>query len=128
MAQRDLLHAGTVPMDPGQRDRAVTIQQLTEGVDASGAPTETWTTLVTPVWMRKRDLRQDERFKASQLSAPVETMWEMPYRTDMDPESVDVPKTRRLLYQQRTYDIVGASQIGRREGIELMTLAGSKVA
>ena len=123
MAFRDLQHGGIVPMDPGQRDRAVTIQQLTEGLGDNGFPTETWTTLVSPVWMRKRDLRMNERFQADQLGAKIDTEWEMGYRADMDPELVDVARTRRLLYQTRVYDITGASLIGRREGVELSTLA-----
>lgn len=125
MAKRNLPLGGAIPMEPGERDRAVTIQQLTESAGSSGFPVETWATLVTPVWMRKLDVGSQERFAAAQLSAPYETQWEMGYRTDMDPELVNVPKTRRLLYGGRTYDITGASQIGRREGIELLTVAKS---
>lgn len=127
MAQRDLTLGGAIPMDSGERDRLVTIQQLTDSIGGSKYPVEAWSTLTT-AWMRKRDLKGWERFKAAQVSAPAETLWEMGYRSDMDPELVDVPKKRRLVYQGRTYDITSASQIGRREGIELMTLANTKVA
>jgi hypothetical protein len=41
----------------------------------------------------------------------------------MDPDLLDVPKRRRLVYKGRTYDIVAAGQIGRNEGVELLTLA-----
>jgi len=123
MAKRNLPYGGITPFDAGERDRAVTIQQLTESSGTSGFPVESWTTLATPVWMRRDDLRGNERFDAGQLSSPFDTRWEMPYREDMDPELVDVAKTRRLLYKNRAYDIVNGSQIGRRDGIELMTLA-----
>lgn len=124
MAKRNLsLTGGAVPMDAGERDKRVLIQQATDTVGSSMFPVETWTTLADPVWMRKLDLRGDERFKASQLSAPAETQWEMGYRADMDPDLLNVPKTRRLVYQGRTYDITEASMIGRKEGIELLTLA-----
>lgn len=124
MAKRNLPLGGAIPMEPGERDRAVTIQHLTESAGSSGFPVETWTTLKTPVWMRRLDASPRERFQAGQLSAPLDTQWEMGYRADMDPELVDVQKKRRLIYQGRVHDITGASQIGRREGIELLTLAG----
>ena len=50
----------------------------------------------------------------------------MSYIASMDPELVDVPKLRRLVYQGRTYEIVHAAMIGRREGIEFLTIASSK--
>lgn len=124
MAKRNLPLGGATPMEPGERDRAVTLQTrpTADARGVSGFPTETWATLVTPVWMRKEDLGGKERFTAGQLSTPATTRWEMGYRADMDPELVDVPKLRRLVYQGRPHDIVEASIIGRREGIELMTL------
>jgi SPP1 family predicted phage head-tail adaptor len=124
MAKRNLASGDAIPMEAGERNRRVLIQQLTDSQGDSGYPIETWSTLAIE-WMRKMDLSLAERFKASQLAASVETQWEMPYRSDMDPELVDVQKTRRLLYENRVYDITGGSVIGRREGIELLTLAGS---
>jgi head-tail adaptor len=110
------------PRDPGERDRYVTIQQVTRGKDTAGMPKETWTPLVN-AWMSKQDVGGRERFADHQTSSPYDTRWEMGYRTDMDPELLKVPKLRRLVYQGREHDIVAASMIGRREGIELLTLA-----
>lgn len=115
-----------MPMEPGHRDRAVTIQQGVAGTAPSGAPIVTWTTLATPVWMSKRDMRGDERWKTDQIAAKFDSIWEMNYRSDMDPELVDVPKLRRLVYQGRTYQIVSAVQIGRRGGVQLATIASTK--
>lgn len=123
MAKRNLPLGGAIPMEPGERNRAVTIQQMTESAGTSGFPVETWSTLATPVWMRKLETGGKERFAAAQLSAPYDTQWEMGYRADMDPDLVNVPKARRLLFAGRTYDITGADQIGTREGIELRTVA-----
>lgn len=112
------------PFDAGERDRQITLQQVTDGtVDDSGFPLEPWTDLVS-VFAKRIDLGGSEMFKASQLSAPYDTRWEIAYRTDMDPDEIDVPKARRLSYKGRVYDIVSASEIGRREGIELFTLSG----
>ncbi len=101
MAGRNLANGAAIPMESGERDRPVTIQQLTESQGTSGYPVEGWTTLAAPVWMRRMDMRQSEKFAAAQLSAPVDTQWEMGWRSDMDPETVDVAKTRRLSYKGR---------------------------
>jgi hypothetical protein len=116
-------------LDAGLRDRIVTIQQrsATDSADTdSGEPVETWTTLVASMPAHKVDIAAWERFKADQTTARYDTKWEMNYRTDMDPEVVDVPKTRRLLVQGNVHDIVACFEIGRRAGIELLTMASSQ--
>jgi head-tail adaptor len=113
-------------LEAGERDRIVTIQQGVQGVDAVGTPIVTWTTLVEAMPASKYDPTGRERFANAQTSAAYDTTWEMNYRTDMDPELIDVPTTRRFLYQGRVHDIVVARHIGRREGIELLTLASTK--
>lgn len=116
-----------LPIDPGERDRAVTIQRRdADEADAVGEPVETWTTLVAAAYMKRIDANGRERFQASQVSAPYDTRWEMSYRADMDPDLVDVPKLRRLKYKGRYYDIVHAALINRQDGIELSTLASGR--
>lgn len=122
MARRVLANGSVIPMEPGERDRRVTIQQAADTEDTTGFPQQTWTTLTT-VFMRKVDASGRERFVAQQLSSPYDSQWEMSYRADMDPDLLDVSKFRRLVYKGRTFDIVNASLIGRNEGIELLTLA-----
>lgn len=124
MAKRNLMNGAAIPMEPGERDCDVTIQQLTETI-VKGVAKEDWSTLATPVWMRKMGLKATERFTAQQTKGAATTQWEMDYREDMDPDLVDVVKARRLVYRDRVYDITGADLIGRREGIELLTLSGS---
>ena len=126
MAKRALPIGGAVPMDPGERDRLVIIQALTESVGTSGRPVEGWTRLCT-AWAKREDLKGSERFAAAQVSAPFNVRWELPYAAAFDPELMDVTKSRRLVYQGRVHDIVAASVIGRREGIELLTLAAGRV-
>jgi head-tail adaptor len=128
MARRNLPLGGAIPLEPGERDQPVRIERLVEAVGTSGFPVETWRALAAPIWMARRLLKAHERFAAGQPSAPVETQWEMGYRADMDPTQVDVAKTRRLVYQGRIHDIVGADVIGRREGIELLTVTGGQRA
>lgn len=118
--------------DAGARDRAVRIEQMAESRDATTkAVVETWTTLSSVVWMAKRDRADQsatERVTANQTSASFDTRWEMNYRADMDPDIVDVAKSRRLVYKGRTYGIVFGRHIGTKAGIELFTLAAGKVA
>lgn len=110
----------------GRMDRTVEIQQLMESEGTSGYPVEAWITLAI-VQMERQDVRQVERFQASQLSAPLETLWYLHYRADMDPAAVDVVKKRRLVYQGRVFDITSAREIGRQRGLELRTLASAAV-
>lgn len=107
----------------GARDRQVTIQQLSESKGASNAPVETWTDL-RQAWANKADIAGRERFVADQQSAPYDTVWTLPWMADLNPELVDVRKDRRLVVNGRVHDIVEAREIGRREAIEVRTLAG----
>lgn len=106
----------------GARDRLVTIQAMAASVGSSGFPVETWTDL-SAVWASRMDARGGERYRADQLSAPFDTRWEVPYSAEWDPELVEVPKVRRLVHEGRAHDIVWAEQMGRKQGIALMTLA-----
>lgn len=110
----------------GQRDKRVLIQQTPAVTPGGGFPRDVWTSLITE-WMSKKDMLADERFATGQEAAFAYTQWQMAYRADMDPELIDVPKTRRLNYQGRTYNIRAATLIGRKDGIELVTLVSSKV-
>ena len=112
----------------GERDRLITIQKLTQPDNAgsSGFPVETWTTLGT-MMASFVPMGGRERFSVDQLSAPFDTQWQIPYRSDMDPDLVQVPKLRRLVYNGRVHDIVSAAVVGRRRTVELNTLSGGQV-
>jgi SPP1 family predicted phage head-tail adaptor len=110
------------PIDPGERDRLIVIQQLADSAGGSGFPVETWTPLAS-VYAKKSPLTGREQFGSDQDSARADTRWEIGYRTDMDPDVIDVPKNRRISYQGRFYNIAAANEIGRRDGIELLTFA-----
>lgn len=106
----------------GARNRRVTIEQAAESAGAARFPVETWTPLAT-VWASLTPASGRERYANDQLSAPFDTRWEVPYAADWDPELVDVAKTRRLVYEGRTYDIVYAERTGmKREDVAFVTL------
>jgi head-tail adaptor len=111
----------------GELVHDVTIQQGTDGVDGSGAPIQVWTDLRT-VSMSRREETTGESFRGEQLSAAIMTNWSMRYSDDMDRDTIDVPKTRRLVYLGRIYDIVSAEVMDRRAGIILRTIASSRLA
>lgn len=107
----------------GQRDKHVTIEYLAGSAPgATRFPVETWDTLANE-WMRREDQTANERGAANQEVASIQTLWEMAYRADMDPDLLNVPASRRLHYQGRIFDIIAASTIGSNRGIELLTLA-----
>lgn len=119
----------------GRRNRLVMIQRGVDSKGGSGYPVTTWSDLGT-AWMSREDvvLRGStaiERIDVAQVAARSYTEWTLPFQADMDPESVDVPKTRRLVYSGRVYDIVSAriadEEVARRH-ITLQTVASSKVA
>jgi head-tail adaptor len=107
----------------GVRDRWVTVQALTESVGASRRPVESWHTLFQ-AWASKTDLTGRERFVADQVSAPYDTTWGLPYAASIDPDLVDVRKTRRLVVAGRVHDIVSAQEVGRKMGVDVRTISG----
>lgn len=111
----------------GERDRLITIQEPTEGRATSGFPTEDPWVDLDEVMASYMPLGGRERFAANQTSAPFDTQWQIAYRADMDPDLVDVPKVRRLVYAGRVHDIVSAAVVGRRRGVELNTVSGGLV-
>ena len=112
------------PIDPGEKDRAILIQQRTVAHSGTSRfPVETWSTLAARVYAAKYDNGGREEMRSGEMSSRGDVRWEIGYRSDMDPELVTVTADRRLVYQSRTYDIVAANMIGRRDGIELWTVA-----
>ena len=106
----------------------VLIQQLTETRGAtSKAPVESWTTLEARVPMQRQASRGNEVFTADQLSGSVVTTWTMRYLSTMDPDLIDVPKKRRLVYRGRAHDILSAEPMDRKVGLVLRTLASTEV-
>lgn len=109
------------PMESGERDRLVSLIPQTQSAGSSRYPVDTDGTAIQ-LWARKDDVGGRERLAADQLSAPYTTRWEVPYLAAIDPDLVDVPKAFVLEYLGRRFDIQAASMIGRKEGVELLTL------
>jgi hypothetical protein len=118
-------------LSSGKRDRTVKLEQFTAADAAdpnSGEPVETWTTLVPRMPVGRIGVSGWERFKENQVTARFDDAWEMNYRADMDPDLVDLPKRRKMVYEGRELDIVYGQVIGRRAGIVVLTLASTSRA
>lgn len=110
----------------GKRDKRITVQQLTETHGTAGEPIESWSTLCT-LWANAEVVDAPERFTEGmlmdQITARAWIKFTVPYRVDMDPLRVDVPKRRRVMFLARVYDVAAAALIGRQAGVELLTLS-----
>lgn len=105
----------------GQRVLPVKIEQKVDSKDDSHFPIETWSTLSRVTFMARIDLSANERFQAEQVGSQYDTRWMMPYRTDMDPDLLDVANFRRLVYGGRAHNITSARVVGNKTQIELQT-------
>jgi hypothetical protein len=114
----------------GKRDHVVRLESRDSAasLDDSGFPTgggspSEWETLAETEMFSKTDISGKERLEAGQLSSPFDSQWNGSYRSDMDPELIDVAKLRRIVHEGRVYDIVSASVVGRKRSIDYLTLA-----
>lgn len=102
-------------MRAGPLDRQVVIQCRSLSQNSEGAPVESWTTFAT-VWAQKTDLRGQEYFAAQKENAEVTTLWRIRYLTGLKAEM-------RISYDNLVYDIIQISELGRRDGMEIMSIA-----
>jgi SPP1 family predicted phage head-tail adaptor len=102
-------------MKAGRLDRLVTLQSRVVTRSDSGEDVVTYQDL-EDVWAEKFDLRGREFYAAQQAKADVTTRWRIRWRSD-------VSILHRLVYGGQVYEINAAAEIGRREGLELVTTA-----
>ncbi len=109
-------------MQAGKLDRRLRFEQATSSTaSASGEPTLTWSELAT-VWGSKEPLSGREATQAQQLVARIDTRFRVRYSAAL--AVVTPTATFRLVCDGRTYDITAVTEIGRREGLEI--LAGAR--
>jgi SPP1 family predicted phage head-tail adaptor len=103
----------------GPMDQRVQIQQrLNSTQNELGENTTPWTTLAT-VWASAEPLRGREYFAAGQQQQVLDVRFVIRYRSDVN-------GTMRIVWRGQPHDIVGQpiNVDGRREKLELMTVAG----
>jgi SPP1 family predicted phage head-tail adaptor len=102
-------------MRAGQLDRRITIEQNTPTQGPTGEEAASWSTLAT-VWAEVRQRRGREFFDSHQVVAEIDTVFLIRHRTD-------VTAKMRVSWDGRLYDIHYVGEIGRKDGLELMTSA-----
>ncbi len=104
--------------NPGLMDRRITIQSATEAQATDGYPAKTWANISTTptMWAEVVPLRGRERFDAQQINAEVDTLFRTRYRSDLTEQM-------RVVYDSTPYDITALTEIGRQQGLEILTAA-----
>ena len=100
-------------MRAGRLDRRITLQAGEETRDAMGGVTTTWSDLAEDLpagvrWLRGRDAFAGD-IKIGEVDAAFTIRWR-----------ADATRTTRILYDDQTFDVIRAAELGRRDGIELL--------
>lgn len=116
-------------MRAGRLDRMITIQRRSQSVSASGAPSETWTTLVNRRPASMNPVKGEERFNPPQTNAQEQIEFRIHYSADV----ADLSPRDRIIYpalgadsptddptDRQIHDIVAVHEIGRREGFKII--------
>lgn len=105
-------------MDAGRLDRRIVIQRATTAADSFNEPVQTWATLAT-VWAMAKPVSDGERQRAGETLADKQYRFTVRWSYDVS----DVDPRDRVVFDGRTFDIIGAKEIGRREFIEITATA-----
>lgn len=103
-------------MKSGKLDRRISIEAVSYTTAGDGSQIETWAEITT-CFAERENQGATERFAASQTLADVDTL----FRIRWDTWLVDRlnPKSHRIAYGDRTYNILGIAEIGRKEGLHI---------
>ncbi|RZJ01818.1 MAG: head-tail adaptor protein [Brevundimonas sp.] len=102
----------------GKLDRRITIQRATVTRDEYNAEVSTWATMAN-VWAAYEPIKDGERFRAGERAAELSARFQIRYSSQV----AGVTAEDRLTFDGKTYEIINVKEIGRREGIELTTVA-----
>jgi SPP1 family predicted phage head-tail adaptor len=100
--------------DIGNLDRRIVLLRATSTRDAVNAKVESWATLST-VWASFTPVSDGEKFASGQINANLSARFVIRYSTAI----ADLDEKDRLQFDGKTYDILGAKEITRREWIEI---------
>ena len=94
-------------------DRRVIVEEKTVSRDSWNHPTESWSTLA-PIWAQKVDKSTAETTEQQQVVAINRTEWTIRYLAT-------IKKDMRINYGGNYYYITGVVEIGRKEGMRVIT-------
>ena len=98
-------------INAGELDRRITIERATELGDDFGNSILTWSTLAL-VSAKIEYLTDTEVWRAKQVQSSAEVRFTIRW-------GINVTSQDRIIYENKTYNIVGVKEIGRHEGQEL---------
>lgn len=101
-------------MDAGRLDRRITIMRSTTEANDFNELVETWAALAT-VWAKVEPVKDGERLAAGQMLAGKMSRFTVRYGSEI----ADVDPRDRLTFDDRTYDILGVKEVGRRAYLEI---------
>lgn len=101
----------------GALDQPITIERATAGQSASGAPTETWATLIT-AWARVSYPGAREQYESGQVQGQIDALFRIRWRGDYTPATKD-----RVVFDSVNYDIVSVVPVGRNEAWDILARA-----
>lgn len=96
---------------PGQLDRRITIEALTETKESDGSIVSTWTVL-WDVWAERAIKRGREYFEAGRVLAEQRTVYRVRYLDGIGPRM-------RLRDGSRVFDIADTAELGRGGLLEI---------
>ena len=102
----------------GARDRLITLQRKTFTLDGFGGEVVTWSTICQR-WASSLPVRDSERFGNSEAISTITHRFQILW----DATAAQIDPTYRVLFDNRTYDVVAVKEIGRRDGIEISATA-----
>ena len=108
----------------GERDRRIRLERATTIRDPeSGERVPSWQ-LLAERWASWRSASTRETLAAAEGSATVTDVFEVLWSEQL----ADLNPKDRLIFSGRIYDIAGAIEVGRREGIRITASARSDSA
>lgn len=113
-------------MKSGSLDRRIQIQRRTDTRDAHGQPIPTWATIGAVRWASYGPVGGAERYVSDQFVAREQVEFIVRWTTDLS----DINPKDRVVFpivtsgtvpDSQTYEIMAVHEIGRREGLRIVT-------
>lgn len=101
-------------MDAGELDRRITIRRSTETANELNEPIFAWSDLMT-VWAAYEPVSDGERMRAQQVGAWLSAR----FRIRWSRQAATIDGRDQVVFDGRTFGILGVKEIGRREGLEI---------
>lgn len=104
-----------MPLRAGDMHRRITLQRYDVTFNADNEPNETWTPDAAAIWASWRRASARETLASAEVRAAVSDIFEIRFSSAVS----NLNAKDRLVYDGRTYDISGVTEIGRREGLRI---------